>query len=350
MRDLPDSADLLEWYDRHARAMPWRVGPADRATGIMPDPYRVWMSEIMLQQTTVAAVKDYFLRFTTRWPTVRDLADAADEDIMAEWAGLGYYARARNLLKCARVVAYELQGQFPSDYDDLLKLPGVGPYTAGAVSSIAFDRPSTVVDGNVERVMARLFDVHTPLPAAKPELTELATTLTPQNRPGDYAQAVMDLGATICSPRNPACGICPWRKPCKAREMGTAAELPKKTPKKPKPIRHGVVYIAKRVDGAYLLERRPDSGLLGGMLGWPGSDWTEGAAPEHAAPIRAEWKTLNGEARHTFTHFHLRLTVKTALVPMDRNVKEGFFVEADEFDVSDLPTAMRKAYALVSKA
>ena len=188
------------------------------------------------------------------------------------------------------------------------------------------------------------------LPAAKPELTELATTLTPQNRPGDYAQAVMDLGATICSPRNPACGICPWRKPCKAREMGTAAELPKKTPKKPKPIRHGVVYIAKRVDGAYLLERRPDSGLLGGMLGWPGSDWSEGAAPEHAAPIRAEWKTLNGEARHTFTHFHLRLTVKTALVPMDRNVKEGFFVEADEFDVSDLPTAMRKAYALVSKA
>lgn len=350
MRDLPDSAELLTWYDRHARVMPWRVGPADRAAGVMPDPYRVWMSEIMLQQTTVAAVKDYFLRFTTRWPTVRDLADAADEDVMAEWAGLGYYARARNLLKCARVVAYELQGQFPADYDDLLKLPGVGPYTAGAVSSIAFDRPSTVVDGNVERVMARLFDVHTPLPASKSELTDLATTLTPQNRPGDYAQAVMDLGATICSPRNPACGICPWRKPCKAREMGTAAELPKKTPKKPKPIRHGVVYIAKRVDGAYLLERRPDSGLLGGMMGWPGSDWTEGAAPEHAAPIRAEWKTLNGEARHTFTHFHLRLTVKTALVPMDRNVKEGFFVETNDFDVSDLPTAMRKAFALVSKS
>ncbi len=350
MRDLPDSADLLEWYDRHARLMPWRVGPADRAAGVMPDPYRVWMSEIMLQQTTVAAVKDYFLRFTTRWPTVRDLADAADEDVMAEWAGLGYYARARNLLKCARVVAYELQGQFPSDYDDLLKLPGVGPYTAGAVSAIAFDRPSTVVDGNVERVMARLFDVHTPLPAAKPELTEFAATLTPQERPGDYAQAVMDLGATICSPRNPACGICPWRKPCTARDMGTAAELPKKTPKKPKPIRHGVVYIAKRVDGAYLLERRPDSGLLGGMLGWPGSEWQETAAPEHAEPIRAEWKTLNGEARHTFTHFHLRLTVKTALVPMDRKVQTGFFVEAEEFSANDLPTAMRKAFALVAKS
>lgn len=349
MRDLPDSTDLLEWYDRHARVMPWRVGPADRAAGVVPDPYRVWMSEIMLQQTTVAAVKDYFVRFTTRWPTVRDLANAADEDVMAEWAGLGYYARARNLLKCARVVAHDLQGTFPSDYDDLLKLPGVGPYTAGAVSSIAFDRPSVVVDGNVERVMARLFDVHTPLPTAKTELTELATSLTPQVRPGDYAQAVMDLGATICSPRNPACGICPWRKPCKARELGTATELPKKTPKKPKPIRYGVVYIAKRVDGAFLLERRPDSGLLGGMLGWPGSEWNEEAAPAQEPPIRAEWKTLNEEARHTFTHFHLRLTVKTALVPMDRRVQTGFFVEADEFSPTDLPTAMRKALALVSK-
>ncbi|SFL27981.1 A/G-specific adenine glycosylase [Shimia haliotis] len=348
MRDLPDSADLLEWYDRHARVLPWRIAPAQREAGVQPDPYRVWLSEIMLQQTTVAAVKDYYLRFTTRWPTVRDLADAADEDVMAEWAGLGYYARARNLLKCARVVAHELEGQFPSNYDDLLALPGIGPYTAGAVSAIAFNQPSTVVDGNVERVMARLFDVHTPLPAAKPELTERATTLTPTQRPGDYAQAVMDLGATLCSPRNPACGICPWRAPCKARDKGTAAELPKKTPKKPKPTRYGTVYIAKRVDGAYLLERRPDSGLLGGMLGWPGSEWREGAAPDSESPIRAEWRTLNGEARHTFTHFHLRLTVKTALVPMDRNVQSGFFVEAEDFSPTDLPTAMRKAFALTT--
>ncbi|MGR3637142.1 MAG: A/G-specific adenine glycosylase [Shimia sp.] len=347
MRDQQDSADLLEWYDRNARAMPWRVGPAARVAGTLPDPYRVWLSEIMLQQTTVAAVKDYFERFTARWPTVQDLADAADEDVMAEWAGLGYYARARNLLKCARVVANEMQGHFPADYDDLLTLPGVGPYTAGAVSAIAFDRPSTVVDGNVERVMARMFDVHTPLPAAKPELTKHAAALTPIKRPGDYAQAVMDLGATICTPRNPACGICPWRAPCKARELGTATDLPKKTPKKPKPIRYGVVYIAKRVDGAYLLERRPDSGLLGGMLGWPGSEWLEEAAPTHKAPIRAEWKTLNGEARHTFTHFHLRLTVKTALVPMDRQPQDSFFVESETFTPNDLPTAMRKAFALV---
>lgn len=326
--------------------MPWRVGPADRQAGVTPDPYRIWLSEIMLQQTTVAAVKDYFLRFTTRWPTVEDLANAKDADVMGEWAGLGYYARARNLLKCARVVASDLSGQFPRSYDELLSLPGVGPYTAGAVSAIAFDHASTVVDGNVERVMARVYDVHTPLPAAKAELTEFARNLTPKKRPGDYAQAVMDLGATICSPKNPACGICPWRKPCQARVNGTARELPKKTPKKPKPTRFGTVYIARRVDGAILLERRPEKGLLGGMLGWPGSAWQEAATPEHEQPIKAEWKTLNTEARHTFTHFHLRLTVKTALVPMDRTPTVGEFLESQEFRPSDLPTVMRKAFDL----
>lgn len=346
MCDQPKAADLLEWYDQHARKMPWRVGPSDRRAGIVPDPYRIWLSEIMLQQTTVAAVKDYFLRFTTRWPTVEDLAAAEDADVMGEWAGLGYYARARNLLKCARVVATEFGGQFPRSYDALLKLPGVGPYTAGAVSAIAFDQASTVVDGNVERVMARVYDVHTALPTAKPELTELARKLTPAERPGDYAQAVMDLGATICSPKNPACGICPWRSPCKARANGTATELPKKTPKKPKPTRFGTVYIARRVDGAILLETRPDKGLLGGMLGWPGSDWQEGDTPEHAQPIRAEWKTLNTEARHTFTHFHLRLTVKTSLVPMDRAPKIGAFLPQQDFRPSDLPTVMRKAFDL----
>lgn len=302
----------------------------------------------MLQQTTVAAVRAYFERFTARWPTVDALAAAADEEVMGEWAGLGYYARARNLLKCARVVSQELGGEFPETVADLLLLPGVGPYTAAAVASIAFDQPATVVDGNVERVMARLFDVHTPLPGAKGALTELAETLTPRERPGDYAQAVMDLGATVCTPRNPACGICPWRKPCQARLAGTAAELPKKTPKKPKPIRFGVVYIARRVDGAFLLERRPDSGLLGGMLGWPGSEWQVEQAPAHDAPIRAEWKTLNTEVRHTFTHFHLRLTVSSALVPMDRSPRIGAFVETDAFDPTDLPTAMRKAFDLYS--
>ncbi|WP_282158867.1 A/G-specific adenine glycosylase [Shimia thalassica] len=346
MRDQPSSEVLLEWYDHHARKMPWRVGPKDRANGVIPDPYRIWLSEIMLQQTTVAAVKDYFERFTKRWPTVRDLADAQDEDVMAEWAGLGYYARARNLLKCARVVANEKGGVFPDTVNALLELPGVGPYTAGAVSAIGFDKSSVVVDGNVERVMARLYDVHTPLPAAKPELTALAESLTPLERAGDYAQAVMDLGATICTPRNPACGICPWRPACQARLAGTAVDLPKKTPKKPKPIRFGVVYITRRVDGALLLERRPDKGLLGGMLGWPGSEWVENEAPKHQAPIRAEWKTLNGEARHTFTHFHLRLTVKTALVPMEREPVVGHFLPLEDFSPTDIPTVMRKAFNL----
>ena len=348
LRERPDPHVLLEWYDRHAREMPWRVGPADRARGVRPDPYRVWMSEIMLQQTTVAAVKTYFEAFTARWPTVSDLAQADDADVMAAWAGLGYYARARNLLKCARVVLHEHGGVFPDTYDGLIALPGIGPYTAAAIASIAYDLPETVLDGNVERVMSRLYDDHTPLPSAKPVLMGYAAALTPDTRPGCYAQAVMDLGATICTPRNPACGLCPWRASCAAWAAGTAQDLPKKSPKKRKPTRFGIAYLARRVDGAWLLEQRPESGLLGGMLGWPGSAWND--APEEAPPIKAEWTSLPAEARHTFTHFHLRLTVKTALVPMDRDPERGFFVEADRFDPDDLPTVMRKAFALAQDA
>ncbi|MEO0990269.1 MAG: A/G-specific adenine glycosylase, partial [Pseudomonadota bacterium] len=247
------SADLLAWYDDHARIMPWRVGPADRALGIQPDPYHVWHSEVMLQQTTVAAVKDYFRKFLGLWPTVADLAAAEDSDVMAAWAGLGYYARARNLLKCARAVVADHGGIFPSQRAELLTLPGIGPYTASAIAAIAFDRPETVVDGNVERVMARLYAVEQPLPTSKPALTALAEGLTPSTRPGDYAQAVMDLGATICSPKRPACGICPWRDPCQGRALGIAAELPRKLPKKAKPVRHGIIWIARRSDGAWLL-------------------------------------------------------------------------------------------------
>ncbi|MEL7461713.1 MAG: A/G-specific adenine glycosylase, partial [Pseudomonadota bacterium] len=272
----PVPAELLAWYDAHARILPWRIPPGERAR---PDPYRIWLSEIMLQQTTVAAVKSYYQRFTSLWPTVGDLAAAADDRVMGEWAGLGYYARARNLLKCARAVVDEYNGVFPDTREDLLTLPGIGPYTAAAVAAIAFGRAETVVDGNVERVMARVFAVDTPLPAAKPELTELAKRLTPSDRPGDYAQAVMDLGATICTPKSPACGICPWRDPCAARAAGIAADLPKKTRKKPKPTRRGVAYIARNSAGHWLLERRPDKGLLGGMLGWPGTDWSHTPAP-----------------------------------------------------------------------
>ena len=344
MRETELSREILEWYDRHARDMPWRVSPADRKHGVVPDPYRIWLSEVMLQQTTVAAVRAYFERFIARWPTVTALAAAADEDVMGEWAGLGYYARARNLLKCARVVASEHDGVFPATYDGLLTLPGIGPYTAGAIAAIAFDEPATVVDGNVERVMARLFAVRTPLPAAKPELTDHARRLTPADRPGDYAQAVMDLGATICTPKSPACGICPWREPCIARTEGIAAELPAKTPKKAKPTRSGIAYIARRADGAWLLERRPEKGLLGGMLGWPGSDW--GDAPEAAPPMEADWQTLGAEVRHTFTHFHLRLTIMVADVPIHAAPTRGSFKHASDFRLTDLPTVMRKAFDL----
>lgn len=339
---------LLDWYDVHARDMPWRVGPAQRKSGVTPDPYRIWMSEIMLQQTTVATVGDYFQRFITRWPTVGDLAAAQDADVMGEWAGLGYYARARNLLKCARAIVAEHNGTFPADHAALLKLPGIGPYTAAAVSSIAFDLPFTVLDGNVERVMSRLYNIHTPLPAAKPELMKKAAALTPQKRSGDYAQAVMDLGATICSPKSPACGICPWRDPCAARIAGTQAELPQKTPKKAKPIRHGTVYLAKREDGAWLLETRPDKGLLGGMLGWPGSDWTDASTirPQGTPPVQADWNDLPAEVLHTFTHFHLRLTVRVASVPLAVQPQIGEFIAPDTFRPSDLPTVMRKAFDL----
>ncbi|UOA28723.1 A/G-specific adenine glycosylase [Pseudosulfitobacter sp. DSM 107133] len=344
MREL--SKDLLDWYDTNARVMPWRTAPADKRAGARPDPYAVWLSEVMLQQTTVAAVTDYFTRFTTRWPTVADLAAAEDGDVMAEWAGLGYYARARNLLKCARAVVTNHGGRFPADHAALLALPGIGPYTAAAISSIAFDLPHAVLDGNVERVMARIYDEHTPLPAAKPILMDHAAALTPDARPGDYAQAVMDLGATICTPRSPACGICPWRDPCLARQRGTAPDLPKKTPKKAKPVRHGTVYVARRPDGAYLLERRPDRGLLGGMLGWPGSDWVDVSLerPTGTPPVDAAWSELRGEVRHTFTHFHLILTVM--LAETDADPDRGRFLTRAEFGPSDLPTVMRKAFDL----
>lgn len=344
MRDCIDTDDLLKWYDAHARKMPWRISPEDRRDGVVPDPYRVWLSEVMLQQTTVAAVREYFAKFVALWPKVTDLAAADDADVMAAWAGLGYYARARNLLKCARVVATDLGGVFPKTRDGLQALPGIGPYTSAAIAAIAYDEPATVVDGNVERVMARLFNEQTPLPTAKPRLTDLASSLTPSERAGDYAQAVMDLGATICTPRNPACGICPWREPCRARHAGTATDLPRKLPKQEKPVRFGIAYVARRSDGALLLETRPDKGLLGGMLGWPGSDW--GEAPSPAPPCQADWVRVPAEVRHTFTHFHLRLTVEVAHVSDDPLIRRGSFCPVHQFRVSALPTVMRKVYKI----
>ncbi len=340
------SADLLTWYDANARAMPWRVSPAERARGVWPDPYAVWLSEVMLQQTSVAAVRDYFTRFMSLWPSVSDLAGAEDARVMGEWAGLGYYARARNLLKCARVVVTDHGGLFPGTRARLEALPGIGPYTAAAIAAIAFDRPEVVVDGNVERVMARLFRVGIPLPDAKPALREHAAQMTPDERPGDYAQAVMDLGATICTPKSPSCGICPWNSACLARESGVQAMLPARRAKPQKPVRYGIAYLARRSDGAWLLEQRPDRGLLGGMLGWPGAEW--GNAPVEQPPLAADWRDPGGEVRHTFTHFHLRLSLRTAEVSMAAIPSRGRFLPLDAFRPSDLPSVMRKAYDFVS--
>jgi A/G-specific adenine glycosylase len=293
----------------------------------------------MLQQTTVAAVTGYFLRFTARWPTVEALAAAEDAAVMGEWAGLGYYARARNLLKCARAVVAGHGGRFPQTRAGLLTLPGIGPYTASAIAAIAFDEPATVVDGNVERVMARLYRVETPLPAAKPELTALAAGLTPALRPGDHAQAVMDLGATICTPRNPACGICPVANACAARAAGVQADLPRKAPKAEKPLRRGRLWLGHR-DGALLLERRPETGLLGGMLGIPGDAWDGAGGP---APAGADWQEV-GEVRHSFTHFHLILRVLVARI--EGPALRGHWLDRAAFRPADLPTVMRKAWDL----
>lgn len=334
MRDLSViSAELLAWYDRHARVLPWRVPPGGQGA----DPYRVWLSEVMLQQTTVAAVKAYFERFTRLWPTVQDLASAEDAQVMAEWAGLGYYARARNLLACARAVA-DLGG-FPQTREALAALPGIGPYTSAAIAAIAFDRAETVVDGNVERVVARLFAVETPLPGAKPELTALAARLTPMRRPGDHAQAIMDLGATICTPRSPACGICPVMPHCAGRAQGIAAELPRKAAKKPKPLRQGTVWIGFHA-GAVLVETRPEKGLLGGTLAFPSTGWD---GSQLAPPGPADWQEL-GIVRHVFTHFALDLTVMQGR--LTGNPERGSLVTLRDFHPGALPGLMRKAWAL----
>lgn len=301
---------LLAWYDTAARSLPWRAGPG---SGSRTDPYFVWLSEVMLQQTTVPHATPYFLTFTTRWPTVSDLAAAEDAEVMAAWAGLGYYARARNLLKCARAVAAEHGGRFPGTEAELLALPGVGPYTAAAVSAIAFDQPANVVDGNVERVMSRLFAVETPLPDARGELRARAAGFidAASDRHGDWAQALMDLGATVCRPGVPDCGACPLAKGCAARAGSTPERYPLKLRKAPRPHRHGVAFVALR-DGAVALVRRPERGLLGGMLALPTSDWRDRpwspAELASTAPAAADW-CLAGSVEHVFTHFSLTLDV-----------------------------------------
>ncbi|MGD1934243.1 MAG: A/G-specific adenine glycosylase [Candidatus Phaeomarinobacter sp.] len=337
---------LLDWYDRHARDLPWRISPRARKNGIKADPYRVWLSEIMLQQTTVKTVGPYFLKFLELWPTVDNLAAAPSQEVMSAWAGLGYYSRARNLHACAKIVADELGGAFPRTEEDLLKLPGIGPYTAAAVAAIAFDEPAAVMDGNVERVVSRLFAIDTPLPAAKPEIRVRLTTLVPKTRLGDFAQATMDLGATLCSPKKPACSLCPWTDGCMAHRLGIAETLPVKPAKKAKPTRYGAAFWLTDTKGHVLLRTRPPKGLLGGMDEVPGGEWSENVstANERAAPLKTKWQQLPGTVRHVFTHFALELTVYTAQTKV-RGKTEGVWVPLDALAQRALPTVMRKVVA-----
>ncbi|KQT61288.1 MULTISPECIES: A/G-specific adenine glycosylase [unclassified Aureimonas] len=342
------AAPLLAWYDVHARALPWRTGPAERRAGQRPDPYRVWLSEVMLQQTTVAAVKAYFETFTRLWPNVAALAAAEDDAVMSAWAGLGYYARARNLLACARAVSERHGGRFPETAALLRDLPGIGDYTSAAIASIAFDEPAPVVDGNIERVTTRLFSIEQPLPAARALIRAHVAAFMSRERPGDFAQAMMDLGATICTPKKPACILCPIAEPCSARAAGTMERFPVKLAKRAKPLRRGAAFVAVRpADGAVWLRRRPASGMLGGMAEPPSSAWSskaDGATGPGAAPFPADW-TLKGSVAHGFTHFDLELEVWRAASESDPP-GEGWWSGRNAIGGEALPTLMRKAIAI----
>jgi A/G-specific adenine glycosylase len=344
----PQPTALLKWYDRHRRRLPWRALPGQHA-----DPYRVWLSEIMLQQTTVKAVAPYYARFLERWNDVRALASAPLDDVLKGWAGLGYYARARNLHACARAVVERYGGTFPASEEDLRTLPGIGAYTAAAIAAIAFDQHATPVDGNIERVIVRLYAIETPLPAAKPEIYERAVALTPR-RAGDFAQAMMDLGAAICSPKNPACALCPWNDVCAARARGDAETFPRRTPKREGALRRGAAFVVRRADGKVLVRTRPARGLLGGMTEVPTTEWSKDfaeadaltVAPRFSAIKQNRWRRTAGVVRHVFTHFPLELTVYAAELPAKAAAPAGTrWVAFDDLSGEALPSLMRKVIA-----
>ena len=346
--ERPQAAALLAWYDRHRRVLPWRA-----LKGETSDPYRVWLSEIMLQQTTVKAVAPYFARFLARWPDVCALAAAPLDDVLKVWAGLGYYARARNLHACARAVVECHGGRFPARVDELGTLPGIGRYTAAAIAAIAFDAPSVPVDGNVERVVTRLFAVEDELPAAKPKIQELASQLAPPRRHGDFAQALMDLGATICTPKKPACVLCPWMEACAARARGEQESFPRKARKREGQLRRGAAFVVVRADGCVLVRTRAPKGLLGGMTEVPTTEWAHdfdadaalGAAPRLGrAPLK--WRRIPGVVTHVFTHFPLELVVYTATVPARPAAPAATrWVPIAELAGEALPNVMRKVLA-----
>jgi len=338
------AAALLAWYDRHRRRLPWRA-----ENGEPSDPYRVWLSEIMLQQTTVKAVAPYFLRFLQRWPQVTDLAAERLEEVLKLWAGLGYYARARNLHACARAILEKHGGRFPQTEAELLTLPGIGAYTAAAIAAIAFDRKASPVDGNIERVVTRLFAIEEALPTAKPIIRARAAALTPDARPGDFAQAMMDLGAMVCTPKNPACALCPWSEPCLARARGDQETFPRKTPKAEGRLRRGAAFVVIRKDGALLVRTRPDKGLLAKMTEVPTTQWTHDFDDANAldeAPLKATWQRMAGVVNHVFTHFPLELVVYRAHVAQATRAPRGMrWIAADEIEGEAFPNVMRKVIA-----
>ncbi|WP_439814069.1 A/G-specific adenine glycosylase [Zavarzinia sp. CC-PAN008] len=343
-RSLPDvRADLLAWYDTARRRLPWRADP-----GVAADPYRVWLSEIMLQQTTVAAVAPYFARFLARWPDVGALAAAPQEEVLREWAGLGYYARARNLHACAQAVAAG-GGRFPADVAALRALPGVGAYTAGAIAAIAFGIEAGAVDGNVERVLARVLAVDQPPAETRRRVTQAAAALARGPRPGDLLQAMMDLGATLCTPRSPACALCPVRPHCAGFRAGLAADLPRKAARAPKPTRRGIVYWLRDGMDRVLLRRRPPKGLLGGMPELPGGEWVVGE-PAEMPPLAADWRAVPGAVRHVFTHFSLELEVRRARLRFALAPRGTYWVPIAEIDQAGLPALMAKAAAHALRA
>jgi A/G-specific adenine glycosylase len=345
---LPEPAQdrpalLLHWYDRHRRTLPWRALP-----GVSADPYRVWLSEIMLQQTTVKAVGPYFEKFIARWPKVADLGAATLDDVLRMWAGLGYYSRARNLHACAAAVLRDHGGRFPDTEDGLHALPGIGPYTAAAIAAIAFGRRTMPVDGNIERVVSRLFAVEEFLPRAKPRIRSLAATLLGPARAGDSAQALMDLGATICTPSRPACALCPLNDGCAAQRRGDQETFPRKALKKTGALRRGAAFVVTRGD-ELLVRTRPEKGLLGGMLEVPGSDWivahSETAARAQAPMLKglARWHRKMGAVTHVFTHFPLELSVYVGKVPAGtRAPKDMRWVKVATLADEALPNVMRK--------
>ncbi|MGL3213823.1 A/G-specific adenine glycosylase [Bradyrhizobium sp. BR 1433] len=339
-------ARLLAWYDRHRRTLPWRAVAGERA-----DPYRVWLSEIMLQQTTVRAVGPYFEKFVSRWPDVTALGRASLDDVLRMWAGLGYYSRARNLHACAVAVMGDHGGVFPDTEEGLRALPGIGPYTAAAIAAIAFDRRTMPVDGNIERVVSRLYAIEEALPQAKPLIKEMAATLLGPSRAGDSAQALMDLGATICTPKKPACALCPLNDDCAARTRGDQESFPRKAPKKSGNLRRGAAFVVTR-GGELLVRSRPEKGLLGGMTEVPGSQWLAGqedaAALAQAPDLKGvtRWHRKAGVVSHVFTHFPLELVVYTASVPSRSRAPDGMrWVPVATLDGEAFPNVMRKVIA-----